>query len=664
MDRLFDRIERGCAFVAVSFAVWTLLCHLVVFVIGGSFALLQWLGWLAPLAGGLIAWKLWPASGGGGETSAAAPEPEPVARIERVGFLLGVCVVLFALYLTEDFAIAWALAVALLAVAYALRLRHAPPLALADPAPLRGELVALAAIAVAAAVITSIAHRPDTDDGFLLNLSIHALEHPSDRVLYTDTLHNLAGLPLALPTYRLHAVELAYAFLGWITGLEPMLVAHVLLPPLAAIFAIASVALLARALAGRWWLMLVVAVVGFWLGMGDTHSGFANHAFVRLFQGKAVMVTAVIPLLLLWGLRLMSGGGWRTWVFLAAGQIACLGLSATALFVVPLSVGLAALAAWRPTRTSTLRLVATAAASIYLVLVALALRGAFAAQMPALNSEALYGVRKNFENSFDQVFGFDQFMLVHIGGALAAWTLVRDPRLRRFLCGWVLAFFALILNPFTFDVWIDHVTSGPVAFRLFWTLPFPLLVGVALAAPAAALAGWRRWAALAAAMLVCFVVIPEKSTLSPANHVYFAAPGRKVPPEEFRIAEEVVAATPEGMTVLAPREIVMWVTTRPGYPRVIAHKYNHLHVIRPIMGEGQFKMRGALFAYIQGHRRSPGVGRLLVAAVKRERIGCVVVARRVRWFAEIAGILGALGFEARDLGDYVMWVAPAKISAQ
>jgi hypothetical protein len=65
--------------------------------------------------------------------------------------------------------------------------------------------------------------------------------------------------------------------------------------------------------------------------------------------------------------------------------------------------------------------------------------------------------------------------------ALASFTvavLLAEPDLRRFLIGWLGSGLILFLNPIAMPLITEYLTSYNIYWRLFYTLPFPLVLGL------------------------------------------------------------------------------------------------------------------------------------------------------------------------------------------
>ncbi|HJU26917.1 MAG TPA: DUF6077 domain-containing protein, partial [Rhodanobacteraceae bacterium] len=180
----------------------------------------------------------------------------------------------------------------------------------------------VALVAAAAVCITLFASRPDADDAFYRSISATLLRHPQQPVLLHDTLYRLPDVSILLQFYRLSNYDVLVAALARLTGIDHLLVAYLLLPSLFAAFSVLGwIFLLRRIVPARWpWVLPILLLV--MMALGEAHQDYGNFAFVRLFQGKAVLVTGMVPVIAGSALMFTRHGGMRRWLMLFAAQIA------------------------------------------------------------------------------------------------------------------------------------------------------------------------------------------------------------------------------------------------------------------------------------------------------------------------------------------------------
>jgi hypothetical protein len=668
-------VVRLCDAGVFAFGWFTIITHASVLIAGLNFSTFRWLAFTV-LPAVIVGWRLSPAS-----IHHTQREPQEawhlIPRIDREFHLVIVGLLTLALG-RGAYELFWIGAVALLILSFARSWKFGR-LSLPSDATSRTEFRILLLVALLAATLTLAAHFPDSDDGFLLNMSVSALDRPETRLLSTDGIHNIPGIPLILPTYKSHSLEILYAWIAWLVGAEPIAVAHIVFPPLSAVAAIFSAALLLRVIVSRAWLWALIVLVVFWSAMGDASDGFARHAFVRLFQGKAVMVTALIPYLAYCVIRHTVIGGVRSWLFVLACAVSATGLSATGLFVAPLALGAMTFAAWQPNRHGSVRSATMLTIGLYPLAVAMVLRPEVIASLPTLNGSELYGTLVTFSLSLERVVGSGIFSCLQLGGILASVALAPDFETRRWLSGLLLVYFLVALNPFAYDIMVNYLTSAPVAWRLLWIAPLPHLVAAAFAFP---LSSWKRirWqrmsaVAFTAVTILVFGLVPWRTALSPSNvdtgsQSNFAEVNRfltlgdygmprvKAPPNAMLVEKVVRHITETSEAVLAPREIDIWLTVLRRHPRVVATKNAYLQMLTPYIGTSEAERRMRLLDYVSGVARTTDSPRRLASAIDELRIGTIIAATAVPWWNEIDSVASRSGRIRSIMGPLTIWHRP------
>ena len=189
------------------------------------------------------------------------------------------------------------------------------------------------------------------DDTFYLNMAVAVVDYPHQALLSLNNLHGPASDTLALQKmfapYRVHSFEVLGGLISRLTGIEAVRVIHLGLAPLFGWLAPFAIARLLRLLAPRDWLIALLAVVIFYCIEGTASRGYANHAFVRMFNGKSALLTLAVPLICAHGLRFGARPSMRALAMLALAQITAVGLSSTALWLAP-TLAMIAVAAGTP----------------------------------------------------------------------------------------------------------------------------------------------------------------------------------------------------------------------------------------------------------------------------------------------------------------------------
>ena len=602
--------ERLCNGVCLVFAAWTICAHGVV-AMGGSLRVLVGLFAIGLALYGVFARMRSPAVradwsdlDGGGDP----PRTSLVARwAGRSAAVLAVVAGVATVWISHPTLLwlAWVTTLGLAAVAY---------LWLDEPrfrAPLRsrGPEIALAALALLCAAYTLALHRPDADDSLYVNLAVGAVDLPQLPLLAHDTMHGLFELPIVLPSYKLHSWELWNGAIALLTGIPAIHVFHLISAALVAAWVPLAHATLFRRLTPAIWpvttavLVLVLAVAG------DTHRWYGNFAFVRMWQGKGLLLFVFMPLIYAYGLRFARRGDTRSWILLAAAQIAALGCTANALWAAPAAALAALVCALPPNGSGLRRLAFGALASTYLIGAGLLLKVGTTAGVAALAepSHPIWGaapvsegVRTPLRIALVTVLGESRLYAVGVSSSLLAWLACPAGPARRFAIGVPLAVAVVLLNPLLADRMIESVT-GPLYWRTLWALPVPILITLVVVAPLRRSGRVGQLGCLA--LVLAFAVgVPEVRGFGVENRIEVAWPRLKVGPG-YRWAESLGRLAPREI-VVAPPGVSLWAPTLHdhAYPLIVRH---YLSTQRERLGEASVRERFAMTHFVDGTARDP-----------------------------------------------------------
>jgi hypothetical protein len=369
-----------------------------------------------------------------------------------------------------------------------------------------------------------------------------------------------------------HSFEVLGGTLSLLFGVEPAFMTHLVLGPLFALLAPFAIGRALRQLTPAW-AIGVLAVTAFYCIEGTASVGFANHAFVRMFHGKSVLLTVGVPLLIAQGLRFGAAPNALRFALLAATQITAVGLSSTAIWLAPV---IATIAVWAatPTRDQLARRTLGAVASAAYVLalgmwVALSLRAmnlaSAASGVPASEPpEQLHGIARLGE-AVETALGSGRTAI----GLLATIALVlavsRAAASFRLFAGVALVT-ALFATPFVDDFVGGYIVGQSTYHRVFWLLPIPLAFGLGIAELSERLRGrWSLRSALAIALgagALWLLLTTKQYVLSEGNHVSFVyPPALKIGPRARGAALAACARAGKGTYILASSSVSEQVAT-------------------------------------------------------------------------------------------------------
>jgi hypothetical protein len=646
------------AFV-LPYAVWTLYVHLVVSQQASFNTLLRGLPFVVVLAiAAVIGWfRLQDRDAPAGP----AITPAGSAASQGVGALplaaLGLAMAWVGLLSAGmPYRIFWWGALPAMFAAWTWHLR-AKPLESRVACPRAEPWWILPAVALAAACVVLVAHRPAADDAFYLGIPATLLRFPQQPVLLHDTLYRLQDSPILLPFYRLANHDVLVAVVSRVTGIDHLAVAYLVLPPLFAALCVFAWAYLLRRLVPARWAVVLPILFACVLLLGEAPHAYGNFAFVRMHHGKAILATCMVPVIAGTALDYARHGGLRAWLLLFAAQVAALGLAASALFVAPAAAALGLAGGWTPGIVRSRRFLLGLLPAAYLLgaawLVGTGTHGAQALAAPA--PQPMPGVQRILVDAWGP--WSTNLLLVSL---LSAWAFVRDPvRARYFSAG---AFFLLLaaFNPYA-TPFVAAVSVGAKTYwRLAWALPLPFFLAVvvdgvvsrAIAAKPKALAA----GACVALASLAVVFAARSGTLLCANSVTLGLPSLDVPPLEFSVAGKVAAEVPEDGTVLAPEAVSTWLPVFVVHPRIVGVRQMYLSLA---FAPAETAQRSNMMRYVAGQYRPPGADRWFADSVRRYRLSAVVFARAAPWAGEIVGLLRERGWRLLSCGTYPIMVRDA-----
>ena len=423
---------------------------------------------------------------------------------------------------------------------------------------LRGQVTGrhwmLGGLGLLCCLIYLFLHRPDSDDGTYLRRGLEILLRPEVPLLGISEVADRNYSPgRFFNTYDMVRVALAGG-----TGL-PYLWGYYLAGPLLFLlllpFAYDRFGREVLGLSDRHALFLVatsIFILCFWAQM---HRSPGNLGIVRMFQGKVVYLTVMVPVLVEAFRRVHWQPSVRNGLLLLVLCGGTLGFSATALTMTLLMAGISLLLVlvsrpwFAPRRIlwSALPVVYLAGLMVFLAVVyynvgdwgeRLGLSGLRFSELNEPGWEEKergtmdrwiyfeYGKQSTL-GIFRFTWGYNLFGVLGAVAVLAAVFWGRD----RYWRGYSLAFLLLWLFPFT-GVWIAQATLVGYGSRWTWIYPAVPVLAWVLVSVASFLSRRSRWLAVAASLLFLAVVWQQRNSIFPLPGVHQKA--------EFRFSLEKI----------------------------------------------------------------------------------------------------------------------------
>jgi Family of unknown function (DUF6077) len=293
---------------------------------------------------------------------------------------------------------------------------------------------------------------------------------------------------------------------------------YLLVPALTSALTVIVTYRLLRELVPEGWIIGMLFFFVVMLAWGDVHRTLANFGLVRMFQGKSVLVSAVVPGLFLYFFLLRDSAQARYHSFLlAAALISGVGFSRGGLVIGPLLLLLLALAS---VKLNALEKWSTRLLIITGVSAAVILPFIYYYGWNLMNpSQLVYTSKGDVESTtnlemveFTMGSGIRMIFLLTCVGA--SFLFVKDKDVRYSYRGFLAIFFLLLLIPWTSNFFAKTIQQY-LSWRWMWITPVPVLASVAVGGALARL----RQVSNSAVSLGVFLVLAVGFTAASPRHV-------------------------------------------------------------------------------------------------------------------------------------------------
>ncbi|MCB0332971.1 MAG: hypothetical protein KDD55_05690 [Bdellovibrionales bacterium] len=333
------------------------------------------------------------------------------------------------------------------------------------------------------AVLSLAVHRPDLDDCFHLSTALVGKLHPH---LPPGTPPNfMYGAPegywLPIP-WRFQTLESFYGAFAYLFDVSPMVIAHLVVPPIAAIVTVYSFARLYRTVCPKYEQWLLLATVLFFLASGDSNVSYGNFGgFVRLHQGKGIFFTAIIPLLLSVSYEFVKLPSLRLFLLLVLTQVASVGLTSSAIVIAPSVVLIAILSSAYALKSDWKSVCSGLLTSVYPVFLGIVLLLCFPDGSGAeIDMEKSIPRSELLTLSILTVFSNSALGILSIFFIVFSCVLAPMKRLRLLCVGIVTLSVVFFLNPISIDFLTPDIIPALVYYRMVWILHVPLLFSIGM----------------------------------------------------------------------------------------------------------------------------------------------------------------------------------------
>ena len=476
-------------------------------------------------------------------------------------------------------------------------------------------LFILAALAI---TYTLISHRTDADDSTYLEIIRSTLEHRSLPIFSFDVSLGEMIPHFRFQIYRASTYELLAGFLVNATGIDLLTVYYLVLPSINALLTVAIGWVVARFfLSSQGAILATALLIIILMAWGETHIAYGNRLFVRLFQGKGLLIACTTPACVYAGLLFSQQPRMGTWVLLLASVVAGIGVSSSGLVASIVAAWIGLLAGCANLGTDALKkLLVGGLVSLYpLILGWYLISGSV--------SITGTGTYLPVEASLGAGARPDIALGILCYGAL--FQYFRLPRQFLVLCLVTLLF---TMNPFLSEI-LSRFTSRNMSWRIMWAAPLPILMAISLASglETFSISNFRKSMSslLALGLLVVFLTSGQW-TMSPANNNRIDVPQAKVE-NYFYIAGDITAiieSNVENPMILATDEIARWIPMHKKKSFLVMPGHVYPVLLKFVIGQEEFSERMQLFSFINSDFTNPSPEKI-IPLMKKYKVNCIIV---------------------------------------
>jgi hypothetical protein len=457
-------------------------------------------------------------------------------------------------------------------------------------------------VSLAGALLATSINRPDIDDSIYVPKSVFYMENPDSEL---NMLMNwVAGLPKTTSTGIFQYYEITQAALAFKLNIHFLDLYHIVFPAIVGFLMCISMFLVVSLFDQRRWppLLSVFFLLLIILSLGETHRAFGNLSIARGFHAKYMFMSVGVPAWVYFSLQFLTLRRRTTWIILTALGISMAGASTTAMVFLPfLSALVAASYVFNEGEGFFLK------DTLYLV------GGYFSCLLPvvllALNFRSYaknnLGAGSFINSGFPASFQDQLRLLINPDYPLTPFLFIFSLAIllffsayRRFFLCWIALGFIIFLNPVVSGFIINNFTSENIYWRLFYLLPFPIIIAIAYLSLLKNSVASRAVSLLATGIAFYSAFWGPTSVIRTENNAILAFPGYKIHEPELSMVKEIIAAFPRG-SMLAPLEISSNIV-------LLSSKYPQFHMREDHLGffllnNGQhadFANRSKLFRYL------------------------------------------------------------------
>jgi hypothetical protein len=431
--------------------------------------------------------------------------------------------------------------------------------------------VSLALMCMAIGMLAVVVSRPDADDFSFFHRALYQLTRLNEPFYATDTTQDISGLPPISLIHNLTSYEPGIALFSWVLKIDAIWAYQNLASSIVALMTPIAFFLLYKHFrlgnsAALWGALFAIL---FLLIDGNLHRSFGNFTLIRAWQGKTILVTLLVPLIMLFTLRVLARPSSKNLIRLMLASICATGLSGSGLFMVPIQVfgiSLTYVVSYGISKRRLIRALKANSAIFYCLLVIL-IAQLYITQNPMDTSVWTKGwalANNSWLDSLNLVFENWLGIARNISILTIVPLVTLWPPHQRIVFLMPFVFIFIFANPLTGPFFLSLLT--PAAYwRLAYLFPLPWCFGlIGTLRPKHLRQSSRgvRFLKFSGIGLVFFLILSVyKMSVFEGDGVYLKSPlAYKFPPDEMSFVSHVLKSELEPVSkkaILAPEPVVV-----------------------------------------------------------------------------------------------------------
>ncbi|NDL64125.1 DUF6077 domain-containing protein [Acerihabitans arboris] len=473
-------------------------------------------------------------------------------------------------------------------------------------------------------IINMVTYRSDFDDSHFIQLASQTLLHPELAPLTFDTTLGFVYDHFRFAPYRIASYEMLIALISYYSKINLFDVYYLVVPAITSALTLGVAFLFSRVFLNTNKALLATALfLIIMLAWGDVHVAYGNRVFVRLFQGKGLLIALTTPITIIAGLMLIKKPGLANILPLLIAQIVTIGVSSSGLVLTVFTSALIMFCAINNNIISTIKRCAYIGLSlIYPAFFVLWLK----LFNPSIVSLEQVGTYLPVNSSLGLSFRASLTLIILLIGFALTYQRLKVSSYPILVFTTIL----FILNPWFADLVADF-SSRNMSWRLGWAAPVPLLISIGLAMaithfPKPPFVDHKPAFAISTVGLILFIMFlcGGRWAISPTNNVVWGKPSIKVSPEYYttiKIVNEITKAKLAG-TILSASPIAAWIPLIKPNTGIVMPGHTYPVMLQTTMPAGEFSNRMRLYDAINS--QVPNLTSL-VDEMKKYHVGILII---------------------------------------